>query len=103
VVVDERAVFLAVRGQTASHPKWPWNWRRNDHRTKIKECHPDKVMGLAREFQELADRKTANYVPGTSAMSRKRPEVLPTQPAKACPGSEEVFLILILPAHSWHL
>jgi DnaJ domain len=28
------------------------------YRTKIKECHPDKVMGLAREFQELADRKT---------------------------------------------
>jgi DnaJ-domain-containing protein 1 len=28
------------------------------YRTKIKECHPDKVTGLAREFQELADRKT---------------------------------------------
>jgi curved DNA-binding protein CbpA len=28
------------------------------YRTKIKECHPDKVMGLASEFQELADRKT---------------------------------------------
>jgi DnaJ domain len=28
------------------------------YRTKIKECHPDKVIGLAREFQELADRKT---------------------------------------------
>jgi DnaJ domain len=28
------------------------------YRAKIKECHPDKVMGLAREFQELADRKT---------------------------------------------
>jgi DnaJ-domain-containing protein 1 len=28
------------------------------YRTKIKECHPDKVTGLAREFQDLADRKT---------------------------------------------
>jgi preprotein translocase subunit Sec63 len=28
------------------------------YHAKIKECHPDKVMGLAREFQELADRKT---------------------------------------------
>jgi DnaJ-domain-containing protein 1 len=28
------------------------------YRTKIKQCHPDKVMGLAKEFQELADSKT---------------------------------------------
>jgi hypothetical protein len=74
VVVDERAVVLAVRSQTASHPKWSWNWRRNDHRAKIKECHPDKVMGLAREFQELANRKTANHVPGASACLASGPK-----------------------------
>jgi DnaJ like chaperone protein len=26
--------------------------------TKIKQCHPDKVMGLGEEFQKLADDKT---------------------------------------------
>jgi hypothetical protein len=102
VVIDERAVFLAV----AARPHPMRSGLGTGEGTTIAQrskSHPDKVMGLAREFQELTDRKTANYVPGTSAMSRKRPEVLPTQPAKACPGSEEVFLILILPAHSWHL
>jgi hypothetical protein len=33
------------------------------YRAKIKECHPDKVMGLAREFQELAERKTKEMNP----------------------------------------
>jgi DnaJ-domain-containing protein 1 len=28
------------------------------YRTKIKQCHPDRVMGLGEEFQQLADRKT---------------------------------------------
>ena len=28
------------------------------YRMKIKQYHPDKVMSLPREFQELADRKT---------------------------------------------
>jgi hypothetical protein len=36
----------------------PFEDVKTAYRTKIKECHPDKVMGLAREFQELADRKT---------------------------------------------
>jgi curved DNA-binding protein CbpA len=28
------------------------------YRTKIKQCHPDRVVGLEEEFQKLADRKT---------------------------------------------
>jgi hypothetical protein len=28
------------------------------YRTKIKQCHPDRVVGLGEEFQQLADRKT---------------------------------------------
>jgi hypothetical protein len=41
--ISERSIFEDVKAA---------------YRAKIKECHPDKVMGLAREFQELADRKT---------------------------------------------
>jgi DnaJ domain len=31
---------------------------KSAYRAKIKQYHPDRVMGLAKEFQELADRKT---------------------------------------------
>jgi hypothetical protein len=35
---------------------------KSAYRAKIKQYHPDRVMGLAKEFQELADRKTKEII-----------------------------------------